>query len=59
MSGKELVRLMEQNGWVVKRIEGSHHIMVKGHQTEVVPIHGNKDIPKGLLNSIMKRTGLK
>lgn len=58
MSGKELVKLMEQNGWRVKRIEGSHHIMVKGNQTEVVPVHGNKDIPKGLLNSIKKRTGL-
>ena len=36
----------------------SHHVLQKGNKTEVVPIHG-KDVPKGLLEKILKRTGLK
>lgn len=58
MKGKDLVKLLEQNGWIVHRINGSHHVMKKGDKIEVIPVH-NKDIPIGLANKIMKRTGLK
>lgn len=54
---KELLRLLKRNGWKMKRIKGSHHILVKGNQIEVVPVHG-KEVPTGLLQKIMKRTGL-
>lgn len=29
LSGKELARLLEQNGWELARIQGSHHIYHK------------------------------
>ena len=58
MTGKELLKLLEQNGWKLDRINGSHHVMIKGNQTEIIPVH-NRDIGKGLLNKILKRTGLK
>lgn len=58
MKGKDLVKLLQQNGWYIERINGSHHVMKKGTQTEIVPVH-NTDIPIGLLNKILKRTGLK
>lgn len=58
MKGKDLVKELKKNGWTVDRIHGSHHVMRKGHQTEVIPVH-NKDLPIGLLNAIKKRTGLK
>lgn len=57
MKGKDLVKLLKQNGWTVDRVHGSHYIMKKGNQTETVPVH-NKDLPPGLLNAIKKRTGL-
>lgn len=41
-----------------QRIHGSHHILEKDGQIETVPIHG-KEVPIGLLNTILKRTGLK
>ena len=59
MSGKELIKLLKQNGWIEERQNGSHHVMRKGKQTEVIPVHGNRDIPQGLLNAILKRTGLR
>lgn len=57
MKDKELLRLMYQNGWKLKRVKGSHHVLQKGSQIEVIPVHG-KDVPTGLLNSILKRTKL-
>lgn len=58
MKDKDLLKLLKQNGWEVKRIQGSHHILQKDGKTEVIPLHG-KDVPTGLLNTILKRTGLK
>ena len=58
MRDKDLLKLLKQNVWEVKRISGSHHILQKDGKTETIPIHG-KDVPTGLLNTILKRTGLK
>lgn len=58
MKGKDLVKVLQQNGWRIDRINGSHHVMKKGDRTEIIPVH-NTDIPTGLLNKILKRTGLK
>lgn len=58
MKDKDLLKKLQQDGWELVRIHGSHHILRKDGKTETIPIHG-KDVPKGLLNSILKRTGLK
>lgn len=58
MTDKELLKLLLKNGWELKRVHGSHHFLQKNNLTETIPIHG-KDVPKGLLNKILKETGLK
>ena len=58
MKDKDLLKLLQKNGWKIERIRGSHHILIKGDKTGIVPIHG-RDVPIGLLNAILKRTGLK
>ena len=58
MKDKDLLKRLKQDGWAVVRIKGSHHVLQKDGQIEVIPIHGT-DIPTGLLNAILKRTGLK
>lgn len=58
MKDKDLLKKLQQDGWVLVRVHGSHHILRKGNKTETLPIHG-KDVPTGLLNAILKRTGLK
>lgn len=58
MKDKDLLKLFLRNGWRIKRINGSHYILEKDGQIETIPIHG-KDVPTGLLNSILKRHGLK
>jgi len=59
MTGKELITLLKKNGWIIDRIKGSHHILIKGTETLVVPVHGKKEIPQGTLTSILKKAGLK
>lgn len=58
MKGKELVQLLKKDGWVLDRVNGSHHIMKKDGNSISVPVH-NTDIQKGLLHAIMKKAGLK
>lgn len=57
MRDKELLRRLLNDGWTLIRINGSHHILEKNGQTVSIPIHG-KDVKKGLLNDILKKTGL-
>ena len=51
--------MMQKNGWGLDRVQGSHHILIKGSRTLSVPVHGKKDLPKGLLNKLLKEAGLK
>ena len=58
MKDKELLKLLKQEGWQEKSINGSHHKLVKDDKTIVVPVHG-KELTKGSLNAILKQAGLK
>jgi len=59
MKPKELIKLLENEGFVFVRQSGSHAIYRKtGNKIIVVPIHG-KDIPTGTLSSILKDAELK
>ncbi|MEO5946939.1 MAG: type II toxin-antitoxin system HicA family toxin [Chitinophagaceae bacterium] len=59
-SAKRIVQLVEQKGYLLKRVSGSHHIYFHPDlkKTVVVPIHANKDIPKGTFMSILKQAGI-
>jgi predicted RNA binding protein YcfA (HicA-like mRNA interferase family) len=60
MSGKELAKLLEANGWNLLRIQGSHHIYGKEDNPSriSIPIHRNQSLKIGLLRSLLKTAGL-
>jgi predicted RNA binding protein YcfA (HicA-like mRNA interferase family) len=60
MSGKELAKLLESDGWILRRINGSHHIYgEEGEDARIsVPIHRNQDLKIGLLRKILKTAGM-
>jgi len=58
VSPKEMIKLMLAKGWEIKRIKGSHYILEKDGEIEIIPFH-NKDLKKGLELAILKRIGLK
>ena len=60
VSGKDFSKILEKKGWVLLRIQGSHHIY--GHLDNAnkisVPIHRNKSLKIGLLRHFMKQANL-
>ena len=57
---KKLIKLIEKDGWIAVRQDGSHchfkHPVKNGIVT--IPVH-NKDIKKGTANNILRQAGLK
>lgn len=55
ISGKKLIRLLLKNKYVALRKKGSHVFIesIDGQYVTVVPIHGNEDLGRGLLKSIL------
>jgi predicted RNA binding protein YcfA (HicA-like mRNA interferase family) len=59
MTGYEIIKILERNGWQVLRINGSHYRLGKNNLRTTVPVHGKRDIGRGLLAAIEKQTGVK
>ncbi len=59
LRGKELVRILEEHGFQIVRIRGSHHSLrhPDGRYT-VVPVHAGEIIGPGLLLKILKDSEL-
>lgn len=59
MDSAELIKRLEEAGYELIRVRGSHHVFKHPDgRTEVVP-HPRKDLGKGLANKIMKNAGLR
>lgn len=57
MTSKQMLKLMISNGWKIKRTKGSHYIMEKGGEIEILPYHGT-ELKKGIESALLKRMGL-
>lgn len=60
VSGERFCRLLEEKGWELKRINGSHYIYTKvGNTARIsVPVHGNTPLKVGLQRYLMKLGGI-
>ncbi|NLX14819.1 MAG: type II toxin-antitoxin system HicA family toxin [Phycisphaerales bacterium] len=60
ISGKRMGKILEERGWILARITGSHHIFIRqGSNLRItVPIHGHQDLKIGLQRTIMKLAGI-
>lgn len=61
MKYNELLRLLKQHGWYELRQSGSHIVMKHSEKeyTVTIPNHGSHEVKKGLLQAILKQTGIK
>lgn len=61
MKVRELIALIEADGWVQVRVTGSHRQFYHPTKPGTVAIAGNAgtDVPAGTLNSVLKQAGLK
>ncbi len=60
VSGKRFCRTLERRGWILLRINGSHHIYGRPNSPLIlpVPVHGNDDLPTGTQRALMRLSGL-
>jgi len=55
INGKELLKLLQALGFVIVRVNGSHHrLRHPDGRVTTVPVHGKDDLPKGLLRKIIR-----
>ena len=56
---KQLIKLLEDRGFVLDRVKGSHHIYLHPAtgRLAIVPLH-KQDLPTGTLLSILKQAGI-
>ena len=61
MKVKEVLKLLEDDGWLLVRTTGSHRQFKHPLKPGIVTVAGKPslDIPPGTLNSILKQAGLK
>lgn len=60
MTSDELIKLLLKNGWYKVSQKGSHRTYKHPDFAEHITVpHPEKDLKKGLVNSILKTAGLK
>ena len=61
MKVRDVIKMLEKDGWYVVRTKGSHRQFKHSIKKGLVTIAGksNHDLASGTLNSILKQAGLK
>jgi len=61
MKVKETIKLLEEDGWQLVRIRGSHRQFKHPLKSETVTVAGklNVEVPPGTLHSILKQAQLR
>jgi predicted RNA binding protein YcfA (HicA-like mRNA interferase family) len=59
LTPKELIKILERKGFILKRIQGSHYYYVNPDTKKIasVPMH-TKELPKGTFYAILKQAGI-
>ena len=61
MKVRDILKLIESDGWCLARVRGSHRQFKHPGKPGLVTVAGRPsvDVPRGTLNSILKQSGLK
>ena len=54
---REVIRVLERHGFVLRSVKGSHHKFISGSRKVIVP-HPKKDLRLGTLLAILDHAGL-
>ena len=61
MKVRAVIKILENDGWVLTRTRGSHRQFKHSRKQGTVTLAGKSsvDVPPGTLNAILKQAGLK
>ena len=59
MNSKDLIKLLEADGWTLRGSKGSHHVFIHPHKPGHITVpHPKKDLGTGLSYKLLKQAGL-
>lgn len=58
LSGREVAKVFEKQGWEVARHKGDHIILVKEGHIATLSIPDHKEVAKGTLRELIARAGI-
>jgi predicted RNA binding protein YcfA (HicA-like mRNA interferase family) len=60
LKAREVIRALERAGWYLDHTTGSHYILRHPARPVRIPVpyHGNRDIKRAILRSILRQAGL-
>ena len=60
MNSKQVIKQLEEDGWTLRGVRGSHHIYTHPSKPGHISVpHPKNDLGKGLVNQILKQAGLR
>lgn len=60
MRSADLIKLLEEAGWTLRSVKGSHHVFRHPNRSGHVSVpHPKKDLGAGLVHKLLKQAGLK
>ena len=60
MKSAELIKQLEQAGWVLRGVKGSHHVYTHPERGGHISVpHPKKDLGVGLVHKLLRQAGLK
>jgi mRNA interferase HicA len=58
MKSSEFHRIIQRNGWICTRSNGSHRVYQKGNDIYIVAYHGSKEMGEGIRLKAIKKMKL-
>lgn len=60
LNSKKIIKILKADGWVLKRIKGSHHHFMHSTKPGLVTVpHPEAELPIKTIASILRQAGLK
>jgi predicted RNA binding protein YcfA (HicA-like mRNA interferase family) len=59
MNSREIIKALEADGWMLKRVTGSHHHYTHPIKPGLVTVpHPKRDLPVGTVKAIERQSGI-
>ena len=58
LSGREVVKAFEKDGWTLARQRGSHVVLIKPGEMATLSVPDHKEIARGTLRSLIRASGM-
>lgn len=60
MNSQQLIKRLEDDGWMLRGVRGSHHVYRHPSKPGHISVpHPKKDLGVGLVNQLLKQAGLR